>query len=72
LAPALSTVSKPADGRLAAILTVWLAERCLSKSKTSQSVTGGLRGVRMELRPLLGIELWVVEILLLGIEVVHR
>src|SRR5712671_6114733 len=76
LAPTLGTslgaVSKPADGRLAAILAVRLAEGCLTQSITSQSVTGGLRGVRIERRPLLGIELWVVEVLLLVIEVGHR
>jgi len=53
---------QPADGRLAAILAVRLAEGCLTQSITSQSVTGGLRGVRIERRPLLGIELWVVEV----------
>src|SRR5882762_5132612 len=50
LAPALGTslgaVSKPADGRLAAILAVRLAEGCLSHSKSPQSVTGRLRCVR--------------------------
>jgi hypothetical protein len=53
-------------------LAVLLAKGCLPQSEIPKSVTAGLRGVGIERRPLLGIELWVVEVLLLGIEVIHR
>src|SRR5712671_976714 len=81
LAPALGSLglrtppgagSIPTDGWLAAILAVLLAKGCLSQPITSEPVTAGMRGVRIERRPLLGIELWVVLVLLLGIEVGHR
>jgi hypothetical protein len=80
LAPALSlglrtppgAGSMPADGWLTAILAVLLAKGCLPQSIISQPVTAGMRGIRIERRPLLGIKLRVVLVLLLGIEVGHR
>ena len=76
------TVSKPAHGRLAAILAVLLAVSCLAESVTTESGTAsrlhrwcaepravGLGDLRTERRPLLRIEL---RVLLLGIEVGHR